>query len=235
MVALVLIDQVTKLFAVYMLEPVGSVSVIKGVLNFTYVENEGAAFGMLSNNRWVFLIVSTVAIIALLIYMWKFRPKSRVACLAMSMIAAGGIGNMIDRLARSGVDKSGETYYYVVDFIDFCLTFGPFRKIFPWLFELVESVFHVDLAATDKIFPWVFNMADTFICVGCGLLVLCLIISMIKESREKKNAVAEALEGEAVSLGETVAEVTDETCAESAEESADEKAQETTDDKKTEE
>ena len=158
--ALVIIDQVTKLFAVHLLEPVGSVEIIRGVLNFTYVENSGAAFGMLADKRWVFLVISTIAIAALLVYMWKFRPDSKFACMAMSMIVAGGIGNMIDRLFRSGVRSNGETYYYVVDFVDFC--------------------------AFGELWQWVFNFADACVCVGGGMLILWLIVSTVKEYKAEK-------------------------------------------------
>ena len=109
-VALVVVDQVTKLFAVRLLTDGESVDVIKGIFRFTYVENRCAAFGMLSEHRWVFMILSTLAIVALLVYLWKFRPESRFACMALSMVTAGGIGNMIDRLFLG----------YVIDFLDFC-------------------------------------------------------------------------------------------------------------------
>ncbi len=124
-VALTVIDQVTKLMAVHLLQPVGSVDVIPKVLRFTYVENKGAAFGMLSDNRWVFMIISTLAIVALLIYLWKFRPQSRLACMAISMIISGGIGNMIDRVSLG----------YVVDFIDFC----AFPKLWVWVFNFADA------------------------------------------------------------------------------------------------
>ncbi len=124
-VALAVIDQVTKLMAVHLLQPLGSVDVIPRVLRFTYVENRGAAFGMLSDNRWVFMIISTLAIVALLIYLWKFRPQSRLACMAISMIISGGIGNMIDRVSLG----------YVVDFIDFC----AFPKLWVWVFNFADA------------------------------------------------------------------------------------------------
>ncbi len=148
--ALVVLDQVTKLMALHLLEPVGSVEVIKGVFRFTYVENEGAAFGMFADNRWVFMIISTVAIAALLIYLWKFRPNSRFACMALSMIIAGGIGNMIDRVYLG----------FVVDFLDFC--------------------------AFPELWMWVFNVADVCVCVGGGMLVLWLVMSIIDEYKAEK-------------------------------------------------
>ncbi len=144
---LTVIDQITKLIALRALQPVGSVVVIPGVLRFTYVENRGAAFGMLSDNRWVFMIISTLAIVALLIYLCVcvFRPESKLACMALSMIISGGIGNMIDRV-RLG---------FVVDFIDFC--------------------------AFPRLWMWVFNFADACVCVGGGMLILWLILSMVSD------------------------------------------------------
>ncbi len=150
-VALTVIDQVTKLMASKLLAPVGSVDVIEGVFRFTYVENRGAAFGMFSEHRWIFMVISTVAIVGVLIYLWKFRSESRFACMALSMIVAGGIGNMFDRVYLG----------YVVDFLDFC--------------------------AFPTLWMWVFNVADMCVCIGGGMLVLWLIISMIKDEKKEKE------------------------------------------------
>ncbi len=124
-VALTVIDQITKLMVTHLLQPLGSVTLIPNVLKFTYVENRGAAFGMLSDKRWVFMVISTVAIVALLIYLWKFRPPSRLACMALSMIISGGIGNMLDRIGLG----------YVVDFIDFC----AFPRLWTWVFNFADA------------------------------------------------------------------------------------------------
>ena len=107
----VILDQVTKWLAVEFLTKVETVPLIQNVLHLTYLENTGAAFGILKNNRWVFLIISTVAIIALLAYIAKFPPKSKLLGVGLSFIVGGGIGNMIDRVLLG----------YVVDFIDFRL------------------------------------------------------------------------------------------------------------------
>lgn len=121
---LVAVDQVTKLMATHLLEAEASANIIDGVFRFTYVENRGAAFGMLSEHRWVFMVISSVAVIALLVYLWKFRPDSKLACFSISMIIAGGIGNMIDRVALG----------YVVDFFDFC----AFPQLWPWVFNFAD-------------------------------------------------------------------------------------------------
>lgn len=107
----VALDQLTKWLAVAYLQGQPSFPIWQDVLHLTFAKNEGAAFGMLSDHRWVFMIFSSVAIIGLTVYLFRFRPKSRYVQITLAMIIGGGIGNMIDRIALG----------YVVDFIDFTL------------------------------------------------------------------------------------------------------------------
>lgn len=152
----VFLDQLTKYLVVLYLKPLGTFPIIEDVLHLTYVENRGAAFGMLADNRWVFMVASCVAIIGLTVgLIWK-KPQSRLLCVSLSFIIGGGIGNMIDRVALG----------YVVDMIDFRL---------------------INFA--------VFNVADSFVCVGAGMLMLYLILSMRQEMKaEKEKQAAEAAE-----------------------------------------
>ena len=106
--ALVLADQAAKLLAIAHLKPSGYIPVIPGLFSLCYVENPGAAWGMLAG-RQVFLIVFSVAISAL--FFWKRRqffggPGGGVI---FATLAGGIIGNFIDRV-RLG---------HVVDFLDF--------------------------------------------------------------------------------------------------------------------
>ncbi|MBQ8208334.1 MAG: signal peptidase II [Clostridia bacterium] len=107
----IVLDQVTKWLAVEFLTKVETIPIIKDVLHLTYLENTGAAFGILKNNRWVFLVISTIAIIAIVFYLIKFPPKNKWLGFGLSFFAGGGIGNMIDRILLG----------YVVDFVDFRL------------------------------------------------------------------------------------------------------------------
>ena len=122
-------DQITKYLAVQNLYPDKSVDVIDGVLRFTYTENRGAAFGSLSDHRWVFLVFSTLLIIALIGYtVWKHVKKMPMGWLeriAIGLLIGGGIGNMIDRVALG----------YVIDFIDFC----AFPEVWKWIFNGADS------------------------------------------------------------------------------------------------
>lgn len=107
----IIIDQLTKWLTVAFLKPIGYLPLWQDILHLTYVENTGAAFGLLKNHRWVFMIVSTVAIIAMIVFMILQRSRSVLFNISIGMIIGGGIGNMIDRIVNG----------FVVDFIDFTL------------------------------------------------------------------------------------------------------------------
>lgn len=134
------------------------IDIIPGVFRFRYVENPGAAMGSFASNRWVFMVFSTVAIIAIAFYLVKYRKSiNRLFGISLSMIMGGGIGNMYERL----FNQNAAGQYVVTDFFDF------------YLFSF---------------WKWVFNVADVAVCVGAGLVVLCLILDIVKEYRAHKNA-----------------------------------------------
>lgn len=108
----ILLDQLTKWLATTYLRPLQSVPLLREVLHLTYVENTGIAFGLLQDRRALFMTVSALTIVVLAFYLFSLKEKSdTLPAVAVSMILAGGIGNMIDRLYLG----------YVVDFIDFTL------------------------------------------------------------------------------------------------------------------
>ena len=123
------LDQISKQLVLHLLYG-GQVEIIPGVLNFTYVENRGMAFGLLADHRWIFLVASVVGIALVAFYLFKFtkRPVSRIA---LAMIVGGGIGNMIDRV-RLG---------FVVDFIDFCAF-----DFWVWVFNIADAAVCVGAA-----------------------------------------------------------------------------------------
>ena len=164
----VLLDQVSKMLVVAFLDRNTPFVIIEGIFRFKYSENRGAAFGSFDEHRWVFMIASIVGIVGLCIYLFVFKPKSKLACSAISMIVGGGIGNMIDRTFRTGEIFEGEKV--VVDFIDFY--------------------------AFPDIWNAIFNVADSFVCVGAGLLILWCIISMVEESKAEKLAKKQAAIGQ---------------------------------------
>lgn len=114
---IVFIDQLTKWLTVINLDLYESVTVIKGFLNFKYVRNTGAAFSLFDkpDERWIFMSISTVAIIAMFVYLWHNRKGDKLLCVALSFIVGGGLGNMVDRTLLG----------YVVDFLDFIIWRTP--------------------------------------------------------------------------------------------------------------
>ena len=114
----VISDFFSKMLAYHMFR-LEEIPVIKGVLYFTYVENRGAAFGILQNHRWIFITVTILAMIAIIVYIaWK-EPKNKMLLLSLALILGGGIGNLIDRISLS----------YVIDFIDVRLIHFPVFNI----------------------------------------------------------------------------------------------------------
>lgn len=103
-------DVLSKAVVLRNLRPVGSIIIIKNILNFTYVENRGIAFGMFSGKTTMFAVISIVVVIIVLLLLYKMpqSKKSRFLKLGVAFVVSGALGNMADRLIRG----------YVVDFID---------------------------------------------------------------------------------------------------------------------
>ena len=108
---LVVLDQFTKVLALQNLKGQEPITIIPDVFQLLYVENRGAAFGILQNKQWVFLIITAIVLAALI---WALPRMSRERHflplrLCLCFIGAGAVGNMIDRIFRG----------YVVDFFYF--------------------------------------------------------------------------------------------------------------------
>ena len=109
--AIVILDQFSKYLAVKYLEPIGSYPLINNVFHLTFVKNDGAAFSIFSSKQ-LFLIVMTVIVICLilgLLYKSVQEGSSAGLCWALTLIAGGAIGNLVDRMRLN----------YVVDYFEF--------------------------------------------------------------------------------------------------------------------
>lgn len=106
------LDQLTKYLvsANFAIDASPDLKVWEGVFHIRCISNDGAAFGMLDEHRWLFMSVSTVVIIAVVaLVIVKRKNIPLFLGITLSLIVSGGIGNMIDRVALG----------YVVDFIYF--------------------------------------------------------------------------------------------------------------------
>ncbi|MBR5139926.1 MAG: signal peptidase II [Clostridia bacterium] len=141
----ILLDQISKILTVKYIPLYHKIPVVGKLFGLTYITNDGAAWGMLDDHRWVFMLTSTVAILVMLGYLYLGFSQSALYEISLAIIISGGIGNMIDRIA----------YGEVVDMLE--LTFIEFP---------------------------VFNVADSFVCIGAGLLILAMVLDIIKEAKK---------------------------------------------------
>ena len=119
-VILVIADQLTKHLAVVKLKNQAAYNLINGILEFNYLENRGAAFGVLQNQKYFFVFVALIFIGVIVFVLIKVPTQKKYYSLniLLVMIAAGAVGNMIDRVR----------YEYVVDFIYLvCIQFPIFN------------------------------------------------------------------------------------------------------------
>ena len=119
--AAVLLDQVTKWLAYTRLRSVWSVPLIPGILELQYLENRGAAFGMLRNRQWIFILFALVIMAGCVWYGSRLPHTRRFTPLRLCLVflSAGALGNMIDRIAHK----------FVIDFIYFKIINFPIFNV----------------------------------------------------------------------------------------------------------
>ncbi|MCB2291965.1 signal peptidase II [Clostridium algoriphilum] len=102
-----IVDRVTKIWALSSLQETNGVILIKDIFKLEYLENRGAAFGILQNKLILLALVTLLVIAGMIYYIIKYRPKSKFLRISFALIISGALGNLYDRLF----------YKYVVDFI----------------------------------------------------------------------------------------------------------------------
>lgn len=124
---LVGIDQLIKLWAVNVLEPLGAMPLIPHVVELRFVLNQGMAFSLLSGKQ-LFLIVATSAALIVVAYLLFFRSRGKLLQqTAMILVLSGGIGNLIDRVLNGEVvDYINLLFmrFAVFNFADICVCVG---------------------------------------------------------------------------------------------------------------
>lgn len=107
-IAIIFLDQVTKLLVVKFMELGESIPLIDGFLYLTSHRNEGAAWGMLQGRMWLFYIITVFVIVVLVMFYKREAKTSLLLQTSLVLLMAGAIGNFIDRLL----------FQKVVDFVD---------------------------------------------------------------------------------------------------------------------
>jgi len=134
---IVSLDQITKALVRANVPLYDTVPVVSGILNLTHVRNSGAAFGFLNTVDFpgkaaILALVATAAFVGIAFYAASSSSRERMARFGLTMILAGAIGNLIDRLVLGSV----------VDFVD--VVFGSWHF---WAFNVADSAISIGVVA----------------------------------------------------------------------------------------
>lgn len=147
---LVAVDQLTKIIMILWLKPLGTFELVPNFVHFKFVENSGAAFSMLQNARWFFIVLTSICIAACvyIIVSNKIKEKypvfkNKIVTAALVLISAGGAGNLIDRIFRGGkvVDFIEPLFvnFAVFNFADSLVTVGAFILIIYLIYDIIKD------------------------------------------------------------------------------------------------
>ena len=155
---MVILDQVSKYVIKAQMNIEDSIPVLGSFFQITYIENDGAAFGVRLGSPKLFLMLSVIAAILVFYYLIRMRDKNWLPQLALAFIAAGAIGNLADRFIHGKV----------VDFIDV-----EFFDIFIPSFNILGYTF-----SEYSMTRWpIFNVAD--IAITCGMIIIISYLILI--------------------------------------------------------
>lgn len=121
-----IVDQLLKYLVVNFLDKTSPTEVIPNLFNLTYVENRGAAFGMLADARWIFITFTVLITVFLIYILFKKKIDSKLFLTSVVLIIGGGIGNLIDRIFLGYVVDYLSISFFppVCNFADYCITIG---------------------------------------------------------------------------------------------------------------
>ena len=134
---LVLADQIVKLLVMKYIPLGGHVDFIPHIMELTYVKNTGAAFSMFAQHTWILALISTVLSVVLAVAIWKNFFRHPLGKVCLTMLLAGAVGNLIDRVFRGFVvDMFSTTFmnFAVFNVADICVVVGGIAAAAYYLF-----------------------------------------------------------------------------------------------------
>lgn len=171
-IAVLLVDQVTKILCAFFANGVEGTSVLKvidGFLEITYVENTDGMMGLFDNlkgREFIFIISTCLILVGLFLYLGLSKNRSKWRNFTMTFILAGAFGNFIDRIVNFSRGS------YVRDMIHTIIKFGG-----------------------REYFPYIFNVADISLVVGAIMLILDLLFidkDAVFKFKKKEEKTAES-------------------------------------------
>ena len=159
-IACILVDQISKVIVMNNMTVGQLETIIPGLLKFRFVYNTGAAFSSFSTSTVFLTLVSVGATVALVYSIIKYADfkNRKFLTIIMGLLLGGTVGNLIDRFLTAIHARSG-----VVDFIE------------------------LYLGSVNIVFNSTFNIADSFLVVGCVLIIIYFMIFDKKTTNEKTS------------------------------------------------
>ena len=142
MAVLIAVDRLTKHIAVSTVKIDGPSEFLFGLFQFRYVENTGAAFSSFSDKTEILTVATVIIILFCLVLILSRKIKSSFVNVCLLLVTAGGIGNVIDRIAYGYVVDFIEPLFIdfaVFNFADCCITVGAFMLIGFEIYELIRE------------------------------------------------------------------------------------------------
>lgn len=138
--AIIALDQWTKSLVVKHMELGQSIPLIQDVLHLTSHRNTGAAFGILANQRMLFVVITIAVVVGILISLIRFGKSQPRVSLALSMVLGGAIGNFIDRVTTGKV----------VDFVDVTVINFPIFNVADMAITIGVGLLLLDVLLDSK-------------------------------------------------------------------------------------
>jgi signal peptidase II len=137
------VDLVTKSIFASMLEyGKETIVLIPNLLEFVYVENDGAAYGMMGGHTWFLIVLTILFIVGFVLYFIFNKDKNIWFTVGVGLIVSGAIGNLIDRIIFNFVRDfiSMEFFNFIFNFADMFITFGVIFFVISMIFDAVKEV-----------------------------------------------------------------------------------------------
>jgi len=126
LLSVIALDQLTKSLVRAQMRPAESIPLIRDVFHLTYVRNTGAAFGLMSGQRPLFVLTGIGVLLAIAAYWIWQRPTARWLVVALGFVGGGAAGNLLDRVSRMGLvtDFFDLQFIPVFNIADSCIVVG---------------------------------------------------------------------------------------------------------------
>ncbi|HJF84711.1 signal peptidase II [Megamonas hypermegale] len=137
---IILLDQIIKYFVSTNMFLGQSIPVLPQIFHLTYIQNPGAAFGILENQRYLFILIAAVLIVAVIYFYKKIIQLSKLFQVGIALLFGGAIGNMIDRIFIGRViDYMDFRIWPVFNLADIAIVSGCAIIAFNLLFKTERS------------------------------------------------------------------------------------------------